>query len=290
MPAPERVEYMAVPRMVALAEVVWSKPERRSWADFRRRLTAHQERLDALRVNYSRGSFKVAIGTELDSSRSPFIVMSSEQDSPVIRYTLDGSGPTRFSPVYEEPLPLSAPATVKAAIFEGAAMKEEPAAQSIILHKGMRGRVTLTRPAPEYPAAPTALIDGITGSIDPGDGTWTGFSGTDVTVVIALESEQTVRRVVLTVLSRPRDRIRPPAEVLFESSADGNEYMRMDRTDQTVAQTGEGASVIQFVSVAPVPLRARFVRVTARNPGPVPDGEPGAGRDSVLLADEVIVE
>ncbi|MHC4394870.1 MAG: beta-N-acetylhexosaminidase [Planctomycetota bacterium] len=54
IPTEKDVEYMAVPRMCALAEVVWSPKELRDWADFKRRLKIHCERLDKLGVNYYR--------------------------------------------------------------------------------------------------------------------------------------------------------------------------------------------------------------------------------------------
>jgi len=46
------LQYMAYPRACAFAEVVWSKPERRDYADFSRRLLVHAQRLDALRIHY----------------------------------------------------------------------------------------------------------------------------------------------------------------------------------------------------------------------------------------------
>jgi N-acetyl-beta-hexosaminidase len=52
MPTPKQVEYQAFPRMAALAEVVWTPRERKNFDDFLRRLTAHQERLRVLDVNF----------------------------------------------------------------------------------------------------------------------------------------------------------------------------------------------------------------------------------------------
>jgi hexosaminidase len=52
MPTSRQVEYMAYPRMTALAEVVWTPRERKDFADFSRRLEVHLRRLDALQVNY----------------------------------------------------------------------------------------------------------------------------------------------------------------------------------------------------------------------------------------------
>src|SRR5213594_4294642 len=56
MPDPKRVEYMAWPRLVALAEVLWSPGETRNWAGFQKRLATHLERLAILDVTY-RGRF-----------------------------------------------------------------------------------------------------------------------------------------------------------------------------------------------------------------------------------------
>lgn len=54
MRTPQKVEYMVLPRLLALAEVVWSARADRSWLGFRGRLPAHLERLDRMAVNYRR--------------------------------------------------------------------------------------------------------------------------------------------------------------------------------------------------------------------------------------------
>ncbi|MFF1359322.1 beta-N-acetylhexosaminidase [Streptomyces sp. NPDC058297] len=55
MESQDRVDYQVFPRLAALAEVAWSAlpaPAERDYADFRRRMTAHYARLDALGVSY----------------------------------------------------------------------------------------------------------------------------------------------------------------------------------------------------------------------------------------------
>ena len=52
MPTPKQVEYMAFPRLAALAEVVWTSKQGRDYTDFVRRLEAHLPRLQARDVNY----------------------------------------------------------------------------------------------------------------------------------------------------------------------------------------------------------------------------------------------
>lgn len=49
---PEHVEYMAFPRLCALAEAVWTPAENRDYVDFLARLAVHLRRLDGLHVHY----------------------------------------------------------------------------------------------------------------------------------------------------------------------------------------------------------------------------------------------
>jgi hexosaminidase len=48
------VEYLAFPRLAAIAELAWSPRDRRSWNDFRRRLGAQAPRWSALGINFYR--------------------------------------------------------------------------------------------------------------------------------------------------------------------------------------------------------------------------------------------
>jgi len=49
--SPRTVDYLAFPRLCAVAEALWG-PAERDFADFSRRLQAHLERLDAVGVEY----------------------------------------------------------------------------------------------------------------------------------------------------------------------------------------------------------------------------------------------
>lgn len=53
MHTPDKVEYMAYPRAMALSEVTWSAKERREWTNFWNRLQNHFNRLELLDVNFA---------------------------------------------------------------------------------------------------------------------------------------------------------------------------------------------------------------------------------------------
>ena len=52
IPSMSQVEYMAFPRLSALAEVFWSPKDLRNWTDFTRRLAAQEQRLKQFGINY----------------------------------------------------------------------------------------------------------------------------------------------------------------------------------------------------------------------------------------------
>jgi len=54
IPTPEHVEYMAFPRLCALAETVWTPATGKDYADFLTRLEVHLQRLDGMNVHYRR--------------------------------------------------------------------------------------------------------------------------------------------------------------------------------------------------------------------------------------------
>ena len=49
---PEKAEYMALPRMSAMAEVLWSSKKNRDYDSFTHRMNWQYKRLDRMKVNY----------------------------------------------------------------------------------------------------------------------------------------------------------------------------------------------------------------------------------------------
>jgi hexosaminidase len=77
LPGPKQVEYMAFPRMAALAEVTWTPAARRDFGDFTTRLPVHLRRLGILDVNYRpldralTERFKASTSPALPPARTP---------------------------------------------------------------------------------------------------------------------------------------------------------------------------------------------------------------------------
>ena len=117
---PARVEHAAFPRIAALAEVLWSPPEKRDWQGFLERMPAQLARYRALGVDYADDAFAVKIATQPgDEGKTAKVVLSNQTGFGTIRYTLDGSAPTPDSAAYDAPLDVDMPATIRANAFHG---------------------------------------------------------------------------------------------------------------------------------------------------------------------------
>ncbi len=106
MPTPERVEYMAWPRMCAIAETGWTRNEK-DWDGFTRRLEKHFGRLDGMEVGYCEAFFSPMIVFHKDTQHNMVVSMTVDAPDAEIHYTLDGSVPTADSPKYEIPFSIN---------------------------------------------------------------------------------------------------------------------------------------------------------------------------------------
>ncbi len=103
---PDAVEYMVWPRALALAEVAWSPLESRSWESFVIRVPGALRALGRLGVNYRIPHVEGLEGDRLTLEESVQIRLHTMMPGAEIRYTTDGSDPTRASAKYEEPFQL----------------------------------------------------------------------------------------------------------------------------------------------------------------------------------------
>lgn len=97
-------EYMLLPRMLALAEVLWSPSEKRDWGLFRRKTEVQKERLAARGYNYCEGSFTPIFTARRVDDATMNIEITTEVPNTYIFYTTDNSTPTRASSVYIGPV------------------------------------------------------------------------------------------------------------------------------------------------------------------------------------------
>ncbi len=152
----DKVEYMAFPRMLAIAESVWSRPEDKNFADFKRRLIGHLPHLDRQNVNY-RIPEPEGLKNVVTTSEKTLVTLTPAPNTKVF-YTLDGSTPDENSALYTKPVEVrlvdGGSKTLKTVVQIPTGRKSVVYAATIV-RGAMREPVTLaeTKPGVKYDLA-----------------------------------------------------------------------------------------------------------------------------------------
>ena len=292
IPTDSHAEYMAVPRMIALAEVDWSPKEARNWDDFRSRMQSVYPRLKALGINYSEGTFKLDFVTKYNpASRRMQVAIESEQYKPVIYYTLDGTEPTVKSHKYTKPFNIAKSCVIKAAIFRDGKIYRSVSSKEIMIHKAMGKKITLnTQSSDRYPASgANSLIDGLKGTNNLGDGYWLGFQQNDMEAVIDLGRVTPINKISSEYLQNIGSWAFMPAEVTYSFSTNGKDYKDTVTVKNDVPADKKGTIIKDFTQELKK-IKARYIKISAKSVGLCPEGHPGAGQKAWLFCDEIVVE
>lgn len=285
-------EYMILPRLTALSEVVWTPAGERSWKGFNHRLTKMMKRFDEAGFNYSRGSCRVDMSASFDEgSNSILLEMISEQPSPEIRYTTDGTDPQADSPRYRKALKMDESATVRAAIFDNGKMIGSISQKKISINKATGRQVNYNIPISDRYRGQgnNTLVNGIRGTGDFNDGHWQGFEGTDMDVVIDLGKEADITTVSSSFMAAVGSWIFLPRSVEYSFSVDGRQFTPLETVNTGIDPAEQGNMTETYSSSFPA-VTARYVRIVARGLITCPPWHAGAGNKAWLFCDEIAVE
>lgn len=106
IPSWDRVEYLIMPRMLALSEVGWTMPENKDWKKFQKKVIDQLPRLDVMGINYR---IPDLVGGYTSNAFIGETTVAVECPAPLaeIYYTTDGSIPTKNSIPYTKPFTIT---------------------------------------------------------------------------------------------------------------------------------------------------------------------------------------
>ncbi|TRX36576.1 family 20 glycosylhydrolase [Flavobacterium sp. ZT3R18] len=284
----KHLEYMVLPRMAALAEVLWSPKDTKNWNDFKERLQYHFRGYDQKGLNYSPGNFTVSIKPSFQNEQLQ-VALFTEALHGEILYTTDGSEPTLQSLKYEQPIKINSSLELKAATVVNNQIRSVQAAkQNFVMHKAMGSPVVYTNPVSEYYLAdgPNSLTDGVRGTNANGK-YWHGFFAKDMVATIDLGKGKSIKSIALGCLQNYNDWVFLPQSVKFEGSSNGTDYAEIKTVNNPIDANLKNMKY-DFVA-AFNPQTVKYIRVTAKN-SLCPLGHSGEGKSGWLFVDELIVE
>ena len=288
----KQVEYMATPRISALAEVVWSTKESRDWKDFRNRMKTQFKRFQAMDVNYCPGSYMVTFVPAFnETSRILTAILETEDPDVMIHYTLDGAEPTTSSPVYSKPIPIDKNTIIKAEALVDGKLSGRINEQQFSLHKAIGAKVTYTNKYhSNYPASgELALVDGINSPPSLNKYFWQGFEGIDFEAIIELNKETEINEISVGCFHLPKSWIYRPNNVDFYISADGKEYTKVAekpaKTDIKSNEVIKEDFICEFEAA-----KVKFIKIFAEGVKTNPEWHTAPGKKNWIFIDEIIVE
>ncbi|MBP7557105.1 MAG: beta-N-acetylhexosaminidase, partial [Chitinophagaceae bacterium] len=96
--------YMTWPRALAIAEILWSPKEERSFPAFVKKVETQFIRLDAAKTKYAPSMYDPDFAVAKKDSDRVVVTLTPEVEGLQLHYSFDNSYPDEFYPVYKSPL------------------------------------------------------------------------------------------------------------------------------------------------------------------------------------------
>ncbi|MFC0514340.1 family 20 glycosylhydrolase [Mucilaginibacter angelicae] len=115
IPSEKRADYMYMPRLTALAEMLWTHREDQ-YDSYLQRLTEQYKRMDALKINYRLPDLPNLLNEYVFTDEGKLSI-TAPLPGLTIRYTTDGTLPDMKSPVLPSPLSIKKTELIRVAAF-----------------------------------------------------------------------------------------------------------------------------------------------------------------------------
>ena len=136
---------------------------------------------------------------------------------------------------------------------------------------------------------PDALVDGLHGYKDWRKGGWQGYQSQDFEAIIDLTEIKTFKDISATFLQDSRSWILFPTSVTFYVSTDGKTFKEVGGWGNS-GNWRTTENLIEDVTFnSKKKIKARYVKVVAKNFGKLPEGHQGVGGDAFIFVDEISV-
>ena len=219
------------------------------------------------------------------------VTLSSRATGTEIRYTLDGSEPTKNARKWTSEFGVTQSVKVAARAFKRGIPSEVIARFEVHRSLATGKQVTITHPfSPRHPAGgKDALVDGFKGSPAVGDGFWQGYEGDDCEAIVDLGESRRIARLSSSYLQDTRSWVFYPTTVEYAVSDDGINFVPAGKIEHPVAGSHQEVKATEYTRELQN-TKGRFVKVLVRNVGVCPDWHAGKGGKAWIFVDEIIVE
>ena len=297
-----QTEYMALPRLAALAEIQWCQQGTRKYSEFLKRLPQLLALYGEKHYNFAKHYYDIKANyVPQEGGIHTTLQVNDEHD--VIYYTLDGSTPTQQSARYIQPLDLKGEVKFRAVAFhevsgqqDGAPKRYEAShleKEDFHFSKSTACNITLVNPPhPSYKfGGAKVLVDALVASdTNHNSGRWLGFYTQPLEAVIDLGENTTVSRVAFNTCVEKGSWIYDTRRVEISVSMDGGKTWNtvVEKDFAPLSEANKNGIASHEFNFAP--SNARWVRIIAQPEASIPAWhKDAAGKPAFLFVDEITV-
>lgn len=289
----ELIDSKVFPRLLAMAEVLWSYPEDRDKEAFLTRVRAQYPRLDLMGVKYGSERQGITFSSGYNEEEKAFLVsLIPGQKEVRMVYTIDGTEPTLKSTEYQGPFLLRTSGVVKARIMRSYGLDPETFSRTFAKHSGIGLEPKMTDVwSDSYPAGgANAVLDGLRGSTSYKDGLWQGYHRVDFETTIWLGEKKKLNKITVGFLQNIPSWIFFPEFVQLSVSENGKDFTPLSQVSKVDLPQDDIPRIQDYVFSNFDGLETRYIRIKAKNIGYCPDWHDGAGGEAWIFVDEIIIE
>lgn len=291
IPTFSQVQYMAMPRVAALAEVLWTDARHKNYNDFLDRVPALFATYDALGYNYARHLADISPKYTPKTDAHALEVTLTTLKGRTIHYTLDGTKPTEQSPVYTRPFTIGASSILRAVSMAGGKLSRELVDTVTVNGVATFCPVTFNSQPNEnyaFDGAPT-LTDGLVGNGNYRTGRWIGFVGNDCDVTIDLGKATKVSQVDFNCCIFQCDGVVDAAGIEVLGSTDGKKFAPMFQKDYPEISREQEFGVARHSEQFKA-RRVRYVRVIVKSVKQLPAWHVFPNSNAFVFVDEITLK
>lgn len=218
------------------------------------------------------------------------VVIYSNQPAVRFYYTTDGSIPTTTSNIADGDLFFDSSVTIKAmAVHKSGNKSFVTTARYTKITHDWSIKLNTAYEQQYNGNGDNGLIDHIRGDVDWRKGNWQGYQGHDLDAIIDLQEVKQISKVTIGLLQDTGPWIVMPKQITVEISTDNKNFVKVYE-GQNFLPIEDARPQIKNVEAVFKIVSARYVRVKAMQYGKLPEWHLGAGGDTHIFADEIIIE
>jgi hexosaminidase len=284
----ETVDSKVFPRMLALAEVLWTYPEQRNYQAFYARVEKHYPILKAMSIDVGYPTVPIDVTVRTGEYSAMVVEVKKNISNAVVSVKENNSGD--FKP-YVDAIAIENPTSLEWQVEMDGRSYPETLKWSYDPHLGWNKKMTLGyTPSPYYSGGGEhALNDGRLGTGNFRDGIWQAAQGTDMTAVVDLENAQTIQSLSSNWFHYGNAWIFLPLQVEYLISDDGEKWQSVGIVEPKIDEKAEGEFPVAFDLKLRKTVTARYVKMIAKNHGACPAWHDAPGEPSWLFCDELVI-